>query len=72
MSSDVITVVGVVIAVGVALFVVKTIASAMKGSEKAPAPGWKLTCTKNACPAAGQVQVSKYVKKCSNCGEKLY
>jgi hypothetical protein len=72
MSFDAITVIGVVIALAVALYVVKTIISAVKGPEKKSGTGLETHVHKECASCGWSGTVSKYVKKCSNCGESLY
>lgn len=72
MGYDPITLVGLVIAVVVLLYVVKTILAAVRAPRKDAKSGLETHMFKECASCGWSGTVSKYVKKCSNCGASLY
>jgi hypothetical protein len=72
MSLDAITIVGVIIAVAGGFYIARTIVSAVKGSGKGSGTGLETHVHKECASCGWSGTVSKYVKKCSNCGASLY
>jgi hypothetical protein len=72
MGIDPIALIGLIAAVIAALYLLKTVLSKVKGGGKESKTGLETHIYKECAVCGWSGAVSKYVKKCSNCGADLY